>query len=68
MSDPTVTCTKCGARRNCMLHTRADHPPTAARAWLKRTCKRGGKPCEFGYRAGFEVVGRAGAMSKPDGK
>lgn len=68
MSAPEVRCTVCSRRKNPMEHMRADHPPTAARAWLKRTCKREGKPCEFGYRAGFEVVGRAGAMSKPDGK
>ena len=68
MSSPEVRCLVCDRRKNPLDHRRADHPPTAARAWLKRTCKREGKPCEFGYRAGFEVVGRAGAMSKPDGK
>lgn len=65
MSDPEVRCNVCGKCRNPMLHMRADFPPDAARKWLKRYCTRASKPCEFGYRAGFEVVGRAGAMSKP---
>ena len=53
MSDPTITCTKCGKRRNCMQHMRSDFPPDAARKWLRRQCKIEGKPCEFGYRAGI---------------
>jgi hypothetical protein len=64
MSDPKVWCTVCGRRKNPTDHMRADFPPEAARKWLKRTCRREGKPCEFGYQAGFEIVGRAGAMSK----
>jgi hypothetical protein len=66
MSAPEVKCNVCNRRKNPMEHMRADFPPEAARKWLKRTCKRDGKPCQFGYRAGFEIVGRASAMSKPE--
>ena len=53
MSNPTVTCVECGRTRDAMLHMRAEHPPTAARKWLKKTCSSGGsKPCKFSYRAG----------------
>jgi len=53
MSNPTITCTACDKTRDCMLHTRAEHPPTAARAWLRKHCKHGApKPCEFTYRPG----------------
>jgi hypothetical protein len=45
---------------------RADHPPTAAKKWLRKTCRLLSRPCEFTYRAGFEVVGRAGAMAKSE--
>lgn len=51
MSNPTITCSKCGRQRDCMSHLRADHPPTAAKKYLKRTCKMGG--CTFEYRIGI---------------
>lgn len=51
MSDPTITCRTCGRQRNCMLHQRADHPPTAAKKWLRKICAQKGA-CEFTYRAG----------------
>ena len=56
MSNPTITCTFCDRVRDGTLHMRADHPPTAAKAWLKRTCDgpaaKRDKPCTFTYRAG----------------
>lgn len=65
MSNPEIRCSVCGKCRDAMLHIRADFPPDAARKWLRRHCSRAGKPCDFTYRAGFEIVGRAAAMSKP---
>lgn len=66
MQNPTASCTYCGRQRDCMLHMRADHPPTAAKAWLKRTCKHEEKPCEFGYRAGVDVDGLKRALTKSE--
>ena len=69
MSDPTVTCDWCGRTRSALLHQRAEHPPTAAKKWLKKTCTEPKvhdgsicsgcsghqiKPCEFVYRAGVQ--------------
>jgi hypothetical protein len=62
LTDPTVTCTACGRQRNCRHHMRADHPPTAAKAWLRKHCQMAGagpKPCAFAYRAGLDVGGLA---------
>lgn len=58
MADPEVTCMHCGRQRRCMRHARADHPPTAAKAWLRKNCQMEGagpKPCTFVYRAGVDV-------------
>jgi hypothetical protein len=57
MTSPTIACTYCGRVRDVMQHVRADFPPDAARKWMKRTCKHEEKPCDFGYRAGVDVVG-----------
>jgi hypothetical protein len=62
--NPEVHCATCGRTKDPMQHMRADHPPTAAKAWLKRTCKREGKPCEFGYRAGVDVEGLRRALKR----
>jgi hypothetical protein len=62
--NPEVRCVTCSRTKDPMLHMRADHPPTAAKAWLKRTCKREGKPCDFGYRAGIDVEGLARAIKE----
>ena len=61
-TEPTVTCTVCGASRGCQLHTRADHPPTAAKKWLRKNCRLLSRPCEFGYRAGVDVDGMRRAL------
>lgn len=55
MSDPHMTCDTCGRSRNCLLHRRADHPPTAARQWLKRHCPHEGAHCALRYQAGIEL-------------
>lgn len=55
--NPTQTCVACDRRRDCYLHLRAEHPPSAAKAWLKRTCETEGKPCEFKYTAAFALMG-----------
>ncbi len=54
-SDPVIYCTKCGMSRNCMLHTRAEFPPDAARKSMKKHHK--GCDGELKYRAGFGVRG-----------
>ena len=61
---PKVGCSVCGRVKNPMQHMRADHPPTAAKAWLKKTCKTEGKPCAFGYRAGIDVEGLRRSLQK----
>jgi hypothetical protein len=66
MPNPKISCIVCGKCRDPMLHMRADFPPDAARKWLRRYCAYAGKPCNFTYRPGFEIVGRAGAMSEPE--
>lgn len=66
MRPPMVTCAYCGRERDCTRHMRADHPPSAARAWLKRTCRHEEKPCEFGYQAGIDIDGLRRAMTKSD--
>lgn len=60
---PKVSC-RCGRSKNPMQHMRADHPPTAARAWLKKTCPHEGKPCDFSYRAGIDVEGLRRSLQK----
>jgi hypothetical protein len=57
MTEPEVSCATCGKRRSCRKHLRADHPPTAAKAWLRRHCQTDGKPCQLNYRAGIDVEG-----------
>ena len=64
MRSPEVACSYCGRKRDCMKHVSADHPPTAARAWLKRTCRHEEKPCSFGYQAGVDVEGLREAIAK----
>jgi hypothetical protein len=74
VTDPLVECDWCERIRNVMLHRRAEHPPTAAKRWLKKTCKEplvhdnlacagcSGhliRPCEFLYRAGAVFGPRA---------
>ena len=49
---PLVHCMSCGKQRRCELHQRAEFPPDAARAWLKKTCKNRDL-CELEYRAGL---------------
>ena len=68
MTDPTVRCDWCGRERNCLLHMRAEHPPTAAKQWLRKMCvelehdpkccagcSKLTKPCNFTYRAGVRL-------------
>jgi hypothetical protein len=55
--NPKQKCTICGRIRDCSSHLRAEHPPTAAKKWLKKTCPETGKPCEFQYTAGIEFKG-----------
>lgn len=64
MLAPEVKCSVCGKARDPMHHMRADHPPTAARAWLKRHCRWDGRPCDFTYRAGIDVEGLRKALQK----
>jgi hypothetical protein len=53
---PTMTCTVCRRTRACVRHLRADHPPTAAQAWLRRQCPhRTNHPCVFQYQAGLSL-------------
>ena len=43
-----------------MHHLRAEHPPTAAKQWLKQHCmlyKRGKRVCDIHYTAGIELRG-----------
>jgi hypothetical protein len=60
MRGPKVTCSHCGKVRDPMQHMRAEHPPTAAKAWLRKHCPvkgAGPSPCSFGYQAGVDVEG-----------
>lgn len=50
MTDPAAYCSHCGRARSCSMHTRAEFPPDAAKAWLKRNCSTPGL-CELRYRA-----------------
>ena len=66
MSEPIQRCITCGRTRECLLHFRADHPPTAAKQWLLRTCPngRGGavsQRCHIIYTAGIAWSVRADA-------
>jgi len=54
-SNPTVICEACGKSRNCMLHTRAEFPPDAAKAWLRRHCDNPRGSCQFRYQAGVVI-------------
>ncbi len=39
MSDPTVTCTKCGHQRSVMKHADGrGFPPDKAKRWMLRNC------------------------------
>ena len=64
MTDPTYSCKTCDRRRNCMLHTRAEFPPDAAKKWLKKTCERKGE-CDLVYTCGFEPRGHYVGQSEP---
>lgn len=67
MTEPEVTCSTCGRKRRARLHMRAEHPPTAAKAWMRKHCQMAGagpKPCAFVYRAGLDTEGLA-ALLKP---
>lgn len=59
-SHPYVYCEKCGMKRDCMEHLRAEFPPDAAKKWLKKHHA----PCdgEIKYMCGF------GIGSKPTGQ
>lgn len=61
--DPEVTCTACGARRNCMNHLRSEFPPEAAMKWLLKQCDR--DDCFFAYRAGIKVGGPVVGQEAP---
>ena len=52
MSEPLIVCLVCHRQRNCLLHRRAGHPPTKARAYLRRTCPTP-TACQFRYCAGL---------------
>lgn len=68
MSGPEVSCATCGRTRDPMRHMRADHPPTAARQWLRKHCKSTTRPlpCAFKYRAGVDVEGLKRSLKNPD--
>ena len=53
-TNPVVTCVRCGAQRDCTLHTRAEFPPDAAKKWLRKQCPTR-QLCEFTYRAGISL-------------
>lgn len=48
-----VYCTACGSGRDCSLHLRAEHPPTAAEAWLRKHCDHNDEGCTIRYQAGL---------------
>jgi hypothetical protein len=54
-SDPVVICDACGKYRSCMLHARAEFPPDAAKAWLRRHCSNPRTFCRLRYRAGVMI-------------
>lgn len=63
-TNPIVWCVTCDRHRDCTKHLRAEHPPTAAKAWLRKRCssystRDGSKLCDFRYRAGVAIGGRA---------
>ncbi len=51
---PIQKCTVCGRETNVMRHMCTEHPPAAAKKWLKKTCKKANKPCKFQYMPGVE--------------
>ncbi len=65
MSQPMMTCSVCQRRRNCIMHIRADHPPTAAKKWLRSKCVHAEKPCDIHYTAGIEPRGSVVGQQEP---
>jgi hypothetical protein len=63
MSNPMVICDACGDRRDCTLHTRAEFPPDAAKAWMRRTCEKPKGSCRLRYQAGIGPFPRIVGMS-----
>lgn len=61
MTDPTVTCETCGARRSCISVSGIPRLPRNVELTMKRRCNRplvdGLKQCSFQYRAGVDVEG-----------
>lgn len=80
MADPIIRCDWCARERRVLLHHRAEHPPTAAKRWLRKTCRTPKehdpnccsgctiyvKPCEFVYRAGVDVAGLSRQLEHGD--
>jgi hypothetical protein len=56
-SNPMIICDACGESRDCMLHTRAEFPPDAAKAWLRKGCHNPKGACRFRYQAGISIGG-----------
>ena len=54
-TNPTITCATCGLSRDYLLHRRASHPPTAARAWCRKHCRSLLGSCDLRYTAGIEL-------------
>jgi hypothetical protein len=63
-SNPMIICDACGESRDCLLHRRAEFPPDAAKAWMKRHCHNDPKGCKLRYQAGFAIGGPAAGMSE----
>lgn len=54
-SNPAITCSRCGARREC--HSFRGGRPDSVRKAMRKNCPQGGKSCDLVYRAGFAVGG-----------
>jgi len=52
-TNPLIICEACGESRNCTLHPRAEFPPDAARAYLRKHCDNEPDSCRFRYQAGI---------------
>ena len=55
MSEPRVTCDKCG-RRAVVVQTGRGFPPDVARRKLRKLCRAAGCDGEPQYRAGIDPV------------
>lgn len=65
MTDPRVTCFKCGRSRSCRkISGQGYFFPENVRKGMHRQCPVPGKPCDFQYRAGVDLAGLRQALRK----